>query len=206
MWGMSRPAALLVVLLLLAGCTTETRLEVDEAPALGGASGTTPDEGVGAGAVEGADEHNDHDEAFVRGGWRLHRQAIQMAWLAENKRVSPAVRVVARKVRETRFEESKGYVDLSAVWMLGILSWRRDVLPGELTKRQMSTLERLDGRAFDRRWVASMTANRKGAEALCRAEVEHGRSISAQELARRFLLVTSPEEALWMQGLAARPG
>lgn len=210
--GVSRPSGLLAVLLLLlaAGCTTKMELSVSEDVI----SQSAAPPGVRPGAPEtapppagppwsGGAVHNEQDLDYVRDMGRLHPQAIRMAYLAQLESVSPAVLALATKIRDHRFEEMTHVTYLAAVWHAGHFGRRSGMVPGELTERQLRELEALEGRAFERRWVAHLDANRSAVVALSRVEIERGRNASARAFARRFNTTLSKLEGAGLKVLAA---
>lgn len=189
MWLMSRATALLAALVLAAcaGCTTRSELRVtDEA--------TPPTTRPSAPPLLSSADHNDPDLDYVREIGRLHPQAVRMAYAAEQKDVSPALLALAAEIRRHRFDEMTHVVDLAALWGAGYFGSREGRIPGELTNRQLRELEALDGRAFERRWVALMEENRRAAAALSVAEMQEGRNTAARQLAQRFVSTFSPAE------------
>ena len=175
MWSVSRPSAMVVVLLLLvcAGCTTKTEIRAADPGEFPTSREPSP--------------HNDADATYARALGVLHDQAIELVGLARGRETSGAVDELADQVRDTRIRWMVSLDALRGTW--GVEAPASDYLgnPGEVSRRQMAQLHGLDSPEFEDRWLERLVANYRSSIALSRTELDLGRSDEGREYARQVI-------------------
>ncbi|WP_168218639.1 DUF305 domain-containing protein [Nocardioides eburneiflavus] len=169
-----RTAAALVVLLVgVAGCTSEAGPEPEETAApvvqLGapGESGTTlsPEE------AESIEEpaYTDADVAFVQGMIPHHQQALEMTALVDRRADDPGLAAMAERIEVTQVAEIvqlQGWLTGRGESVSGMHAGHSDGghgMPGMLTPQEMARLERASGPRFDRLFLQGMIRHHEGA-------------------------------------------
>ncbi len=175
MWSVSRLTVPLVVVLLLlgAGCTTKTEIRPADPADLPTATAPSP--------------HNDADTVYARALGVLHEQAVDLADLARGRETSAAVEELADQVRETRLRWMVSLDALRGTW--GVEPPPSDYLgnPGEVSRRQLAQLHRLDGPEFEELWLARMVANYRSSVSLSRTELDVGLSVEGRQYATQVI-------------------
>ncbi|MFE7036913.1 DUF305 domain-containing protein [Streptomyces sp. NPDC057621] len=161
--------------------------------------------GAGAGASSASaspttaqGKHNAADVAFAQGMIPHHRQAVEMADLAEGRARSAEVKKLAAEIKRAQAPEIK---TLSG-WLT---SWGEDV-PAEggmdhsthdtgamMTAEEMTELENASGTAFDTAFLKMMIKHHEGAVAMAKTEQADGASAAAVKLAGRIVTAQSTE-------------
>jgi uncharacterized protein (DUF305 family) len=213
-----RTAAALVVLLVgLAGCTSEA--EPDEAAApvvqLGapGESGTTlsPEE---AEAVE-EPAYTDADVAFVQGMIPHHQQALEMTALVGDRAEDPGLTAMAERIEVTQvaeIEQLEGWLTARGESVSGMHAGHSDGehgMPGMLTPQEMARLERASGPRFDRLFLLGMIRHHEGAVVMVESlltEGEGGQESEVFQLASHIGTDQQVEIAAMKRKLAELPG
>lgn len=171
---MTRTAATLVVLLLLGtGCTTKTEIRPADPADFPASRAPAP--------------HNDTDVAYAHELTAMHEQAVDMARSARVKEVSASVGDLAARVERTRVSQLVGLDALRGTWDVERHASDFHGNPGELTERQLSELDALEGAEFEALWLARMVANYRGSVAMSRAELDLGLSLEGREYARQVI-------------------
>jgi uncharacterized protein (DUF305 family) len=167
-------APLVVVLLLLgAGCTTKTEIRPADPADFPTATAPSP--------------HNETDAAYARALGVLHEQAVDLAGLARGRETSAAVGDLAAQVQRTRLSWMVSLDALRGSW--GVEPPASDYLgnPGEVSRRQLAQLNRLDGPELEARWLARMIANYRSSIALSRTELDLGVSEAGRQYATQVI-------------------
>lgn len=172
---MSRLTVPLVVVLLLLGAACTTKTEIRPADPADFPTATAPS------------PHNDADATYARALGVLHEQAIDLAGVARGKETSPAVEELADQVRETRLTWMVSLDALRGTW--DVESPASDYLgnPGEVSRRQLAELNRLDRAEFDELWLARMVANYRSSISLSRTELDIGLSGEGRRYAAQVI-------------------
>ncbi|HSE08119.1 MAG TPA: DUF305 domain-containing protein [Nocardioidaceae bacterium] len=179
---MSRPVALLVVLLVAvgSGCTTKAEIRTGELPDRPTATRSSP--------------HNAADASYAQQLGFLHDQAFELAReAASREEVSPQLGDLADRVRETRVRGMVTLDVLRGTWGVDRLASDFDAVPGALTGRDVRQLRRLDGPAFERLWLERLTDNYEGSIALSQDLLDTGLSVEGQKYAQ-WLVVELQED------------
>ncbi|MFE7068912.1 DUF305 domain-containing protein [Streptomyces sp. NPDC057620] len=173
----------------------------------GGSADSSKHNGHGAGAGSSSasaspttaqGKHNAADVAFAQGMIPHHRQAVEMADLAEGRARSAEVKKLAADIKRAQAPEIK---TLSG-WLT---SWGEDV-PAEggmdhsthdtgamMTAEEMTELENASGTAFDTAFLKMMIKHHEGAVAMAKTEQADGASAAAVKLAGLIITAQSTE-------------
>lgn len=163
--------ALAVLALVVSGCTSDAEPEDDAAPVvqLGapGESNTTlsPEE------AESIDDpaYTAADVAFVQGMIPHHQQALEMTALVGDRADDPDLRTIAERIEVSQvaeIEQLEGWLTARGESVSGMHAGHGDgehEMPGMLTPREMTRLERASGRRFDELFLLGMIRHHEGA-------------------------------------------
>lgn len=147
------------------------------------------------------------DVEFVEAMIPHHRQALDMAGLAADRAADPQVRGLAARIDAVQGPE----IAVMEAWLArqelytgdhhgGDMDGMDVLHPGMLTPAQLDELAAADGPAFDRLFVALMTAHHEGAITMARAVGVAGTDITVGEIAQD-VVVTQTAEIDRMRGL-----
>jgi uncharacterized protein (DUF305 family) len=137
--------------------------------------------------------HNDADVTFAQQMIPHHRQAIEMAELAETRASSAEVKNLAADIKGAQDPE----IDTMTGWLE---SWGEDVpggemsgmdhgdmsmddMPGMMSEEEMADLEAASGADFDQMFLAMMIEHHEGAIDMAKSEQEDGEYADAIALA-----------------------
>lgn len=139
---------------------------------------------------------NDADVTFAQEMIPHHRQAVEMAALAEDRAADPEVLELAEDIEAAQAPEiatmtgwleswgeevpadSMGHADMG--------HGSADAMPGMMSAEDMASLEQADGDAFDRLFLELMVAHHQGALEMARTEQEQGENPDAVALAEKI--------------------
>jgi uncharacterized protein (DUF305 family) len=128
---------------------------------------------------------NDTDVAFSRDMIPHHRQAIQMARLADGQAEDPGVLDLADRIeaaQQPEIETLSGWLDM----------WEADAghmddgmagMGGMMSEQDMQALMNATGAEFDRLFLQQMTAHHEGAVEMAETEIDDGQNADAIALA-----------------------
>jgi uncharacterized protein (DUF305 family) len=171
---MSRPVALLGVLLLLlgTGCTTKTEIRAADPAQFPTSREPSP--------------HNHVDAAYARSLGVLHEQAVYLADLPDGE-VATTLRDLTDRVRRTRIPWMTSLDVVRHRW--GVEPHEGELLgiPGELTAQQLAELSALEGAEFEERWLEQMIANYRSSLALSEDELLRGLNSEGRQYAEQIL-------------------
>ncbi|MFB7930432.1 DUF305 domain-containing protein [Streptomyces sp. NPDC056039] len=153
--------------------------------------------GDGGGAA-----HNAQDVSFAQGMIPHHRQALEMAELAEGRAASGAVKALAARVEKAQdpeiktltgwleqwgedAPESAGGMDHSAAGHSG--------MSGMMGGEDMAELEKAEGKAFDTKFLALMVEHHEGAVKMAALEESEGRYGPAKDTAGDIVAAQNAE-------------
>lgn len=144
-------------------------------------------------------EHNAADVTFAQGMIPHHRQAVEMADLAETRAESADVRKLAAEIKKAQDPEIK---TLSG-WLT---SWGEDVpergeggdhaghsMAGMMTAEEMTELEKASGKAFDTAFLDMMVKHHEGAVDMAHTEKADGSYRPAKDMADDIITSQSAE-------------
>lgn len=187
--GASAPLVLASVV-ALAGCGGGGHEgHTAQQPSAASPSGSASSAASGSGQ---AAAFNDQDVSFAQNMIMHHRQALEMAALAQDRTSTDAMLELAASVSASQSPE----VDLMSRW-LG--AWGAEVpedmaqmdmsgsMPGMQSLADMKALADLEGTAFDRKWLEMMKAHHEGAITMARQQVAQGGNAEAKSLAGQVI-------------------
>ncbi|MER7131812.1 DUF305 domain-containing protein [Streptosporangium saharense] len=125
-------------------------------------------------------DHNDRDVMFAQMMIPHHRQAVEMAKLAEDRAAEGQVKDLARKIEAAQEPEIQTMSGWLTAW--GARASGEHGMPGMMSGQDMEELRGLSGAAFDRAFLTLMIQHHEGAVAMARQEQAGG----AHEPARRM--------------------
>ncbi|MFH9467156.1 DUF305 domain-containing protein [Streptomyces clavifer] len=150
-----------------------------------------------ASAAQG--KQNAADVAFAKGMIPHHRQAVEMAELAETRAQSSDVKKLAGEIKKAQDPEIK---TLSG-WLT---SWGEEVpkedemsehaghsMSGMMTPEDMDKLEKASGEAFDTAFLEMMVKHHEGAVEMAKTEQSDGSYQSAKDMADEIITSQSAE-------------
>jgi uncharacterized protein (DUF305 family) len=151
-----------------------------------------------AAATQPTASFNDADVMFAQMMIPHHRQAVEMAGLAQSRASAPEVKQLAVKI--------KGAQDPEITTMTGWLSaWGKPATPdagmsghdmsGMMNDQDMTKLQTAKGADFDRMFLQMMTAHHNGAIKMARTEQAQGASPEAKQLAKTIETAQQAEVA-----------
>ena len=165
------------------------------------ACGDRTDRGTGREAATAAStEYGDADVAFAQQMIPHHAQAVHMAEMAKSHAGSPEVRRLAAEIEAAQGPEIATMTGWLEQWgeevpgsagghmdhgMPGMEDM--DGMPGMMSDRQLGSLDRASGGAWDRMFLRMMIAHHEGAIEMAETEISEGQNADAVELAERIV-------------------
>ncbi|MDG6108748.1 DUF305 domain-containing protein [Dactylosporangium aurantiacum] len=140
-----------------------------------------------------------------------HRQAIDMAEVAQAKAATPEVRALADRIAKAQEPEIATMSGWLTAWGApvpspGAMHHGMDgmgQMPGMMTDQEMRDLAKADGKAFDTMFLQMMIKHHQGAVEMARTEQAQGQDAAAKQLAAR-IAADQTAEITEMQGLLAK--
>ncbi len=133
-----------------------------------------------------ASDHNDADITFARDMVPHHRQAIEMARLAQDRSGNAEVKAIAERIKAAQDPE----IEQMSKWLK---NWDQPVpgsdheghggAPGMMSGQEMSELEAATGTAFDQMFLQMMIRHHEGAIEMALTEQRDGKNANAKKLA-----------------------
>ena len=154
-------------------------------------SGTEGSDSSPSSSSDGTADFNDADVTFATDMIAHHRQAVEMAELAETRAESPEVKDLATQIMDAQDPE----IETMAGWLT---SWGEPVsddmsgmdmsedMPGMMSMEDMQELESLSGAAFDKQFLTMMIAHHEGAIEMAKTEQTDGQNSDAITLAEQI--------------------
>ncbi|MFI6372249.1 DUF305 domain-containing protein [Streptomyces sp. NPDC050546] len=161
--------------------------------ACGGDSGG--DDGGGA-------AHNAQDVSFAQGMIPHHRQALEMARLAEDRATSGAVKDLAAQIEKAQDPEIKTMTGWLKAWGEDAPGSGKGMdhsasghsgMPGMMGGEDMAGLEKLTGKAFDTQFLTLMVEHHEGAVEMATVEKSKGRYGPATAMAGDIVTAQNAE-------------
>ena len=149
---------------------------------------------VSSACSNGDDEagFNEADVSFAQDMIPHHRQATEMANMAESRTQKPEILDLSSKIVEAQQPE----IDLMSGWLK---SWGEEIpekemsgmdhsdgMPGMMTSKDMTALEKSSGDDFDQMFLTMMIEHHEGAIEMAKTEEEEGDDQDAITLARKI--------------------
>lgn len=175
--------------------------------ALSGLFAACGDDGDGADSEEPTEapadaDFNDADVAFAQGMIPHHRQAVEMAELADTRAESPEVIDLAGRIegaQEPEIQQMQGWLE---EWGQdeGSSDMEQGSMDGMMSDDEMTSLEDAAGAEFDEMFLTMMIQHHEGAVEMAETELDEGQDPEARELAQT---ITDAQQAEIgeMQGL-----
>ncbi|MGX1885044.1 DUF305 domain-containing protein [Streptomyces sp. NPDC055287] len=142
---------------------------------------------------------NAADVAFAKGMIPHHRQALEMAGLAESRAGSAEVKKLAAEIKKAQDPE----IETLSGWLT---SWGEEVPDGDggaghaghsmsgiMTAEEMAGLEKSSGEAFDTAFLELMVKHHEGAVEMAKTEQSDGVNRPAQDMAADIVTSQSAE-------------
>ncbi len=146
----------------------------------------------GAAPASAAASANETDATFAQSMIPHHRQAVQVAALADGRAAGAEVKALAAKVREAQQPE----IDTMNQWLT---DWRKPApdagvhgaghgsMPGMMSEADLAGLQAATGPAFDRLFLTMMIGHHDGAIEMAQREVAQGANPDAKALAQKII-------------------
>ncbi|GII56500.1 lipoprotein [Planotetraspora thailandica] len=152
---------------------------------------------LSAAAMSPAADHNDADVKFSQMMIPHHRQAVEMAKLAEAQASRPEVKDLAQRIEAAQAPEIQTMSGWLRSWGVqvpsrGAMTMDHGV-PGMMSEQAMKKLEGLSGAAFDKAFLEMMIHHHEGAVSMAEDEQRHGAYEPAKQLAGSIISSQSAE-------------
>ncbi|MFD2763601.1 DUF305 domain-containing protein [Micromonospora eburnea] len=179
----------------LAGATAVAALAL---AACGGTDHSTTHPGTGSagsGSPSAGASFGDADAMFAQMMIPHHRQAVEMAALAEGRAADPEVKKLAEQIRAAQAPEIATMTGWLAAWGRPVPSASAGHgmpemdhgMPGMMSAADMAKLTASSGADFDRQFLAMMIAHHEGAIRMAEDELARGADPEARALAQRIV-------------------
>jgi uncharacterized protein (DUF305 family) len=161
-----------------------------------GSSGHNSHVTASASASQGT--HNAADVAFAQGMIPHHRQAVEMAGLAEGRAQSAEVKKLAADVKKAQGPEIRTLSGWLTSWgeevpAAGGMDHSMHEMEGMMTNEEMTELRNASGSAFDTAFLKMMVKHHEGAVEMARTEQSDGAYAPATKLAGQIVTAQSTE-------------
>ena len=163
--------------------------EPDDAAAPATAGATTP-----SATVAPSTQHNEADVAFTQMMILHHRQAVEMAELADGRAKSPEVQKLAAAIEAAQGPEIQTMSAFLTAWGEAVLPksmpetdhGAHGGMPGMMSAADMATLKALSGDEFDKSWLTMMVAHHQGAIQMAQEHERDGENPDVIALAKKI--------------------
>lgn len=137
------------------------------------------------------DNHNSADVSFAKGMIPHHRQAVQMAEMAESRASSPEVKSLSKDIEKAQGPEIRKMSGWLKSWgektpgeMPGMDHSEHGGMPGMMTPEDMDELKKSSGKEFDTAFLEMMIEHHEGAVTMANTEKADGKFKPAKEMAQ----------------------
>ncbi|MEU9060972.1 DUF305 domain-containing protein [Streptomyces sp. NPDC048430] len=185
-------AAAGVAALVLAACGGEGGHDMGS---MGGSSSSPS-----AAASSEAGDHNAADVSFAKEMIQHHRQAVEMAELADTRAASEGTKELAAKIKGAQGPEIKTMSGWLTSWgeevpadMSGMGHDMASSMPGMMTSEDMDKLEGAKGAEFDTQFAEMMIKHHEGAIEMAETEKADGTYGPAKKLADEVVKAQTAE-------------
>lgn len=183
--------AALTVALLLTACGDHGSM-----PGMEHGGGTTAAGSASPGSASpGSAAFNDADVMFAQMMIPHHRQAVQMAALADTRAADAEVKTLAAQIKAAQDPE----IQTMTGWLSSLgkpapaMSGMSHGMPGMMSDADMTKLEAATGKDFDKQFCTMMIAHHRGAVTMAQDELKHGANPDAKALAQRIITAQQAE-------------
>ncbi|NJP31099.1 DUF305 domain-containing protein [Micromonospora thermarum] len=135
----------------------------------------------------------DADVMFAQMMIPHHRQAVEMAELAETRAADQEVKRLAAEIKAAQAPEIATMSGWLTAWGRPVPSSSADMphmdhgMPGMMSEADMRKLAAASGRDFDRQFLTMMVAHHEGAITMAQAELSEGVNPQAKDLAQEII-------------------
>ena len=165
-------------------------------------NGTPPAAGATSTSANGVPvEHNDADVAFINEMTPHHTGAVEMSSLALSRAQDPRVKALATQIKAAQQPEIDQMAQMAAAW--GVRAPSTTEMSGHSSDGMSGTsmtsaamlneLERLQGKAFDKRFLELMVIHHEGALKMAQTELANGTSPTAKGMAQSIVTAQTAE-------------
>ena len=176
-------AALLGLALLVAGCSTAH----DGGGMSHGSSSTT--------SAQGGVSFNDADVSFAQAMIPHHRQAVEMASMAETRAADLELKKLAAQIKAAQDPEITTMTGWLTAWSKPLAApsahdmggTNHSNMPGMMSEADMTALKSATGKAFDKQFAQMMIDHHLGAIQMADDEKAHGANGDAKALAGQII-------------------
>lgn len=152
-------------------------------------------------SASAAGAHNDADVSFATEMIQHHRQAVEMAELADSRASSQEVKGLAAKIKGAQDPEIKTMSGWLTVWgeevpadMSGMEGHDMSSgMPGMMSSEDMDNLEKGSGAEFDKMFLEMMVEHHEGAVSMAKTEKANGEYGPAVKLADDVITAQTAE-------------
>ncbi|WP_028811868.1 DUF305 domain-containing protein [Streptomyces flavidovirens] len=150
-------------------------------------------------ASAGQGQRNAADIAFAKGMIPHHRQAVEMAAMAETRSRSAEVKRLAAEIKKAQGPEIKTLSGWLTAWGEEVPEGNESgehaghSMSGMMTSKDMDNLEKSSGRAFDTAFLELMIKHHEGAVEMARTERSGGAYRPAKDMAGDIVTSQSAE-------------
>ena len=163
-------------------------------PAAATAGATSPGASTPSATTAPSTQHNDADVMFAQMMIQHHRQAIEMAKLAEGRAASSEVMKLAAAIEAAQGPEIRTMTTWLTTWgeevpeesMPGMEHGSDGGMPGMMSEADMMALKALSGSRFDKSWLTMMVAHHQGAILMAQKQQKDGENPDAVALAKKI--------------------
>lgn len=191
------PAALLGAGLLVGACGSTDTASHDVSATSSMSAMPTESQAPATGP---AADHNDRDIWFAQMMIPHHRQALEMAKLAEDRAAGSKVKELAKQIeaaQDPEIQTMTGWLESWGVQAPGEDGMPTDHMdhgmPGMMSGEDMKKLEGLKGAAFDKAFLTMMIQHHEGAITMAKEEQEAGVYEPAKQMADSIITSQSAE-------------
>lgn len=137
---------------------------------------------------QASEQFNDADVTFAQQMIPHHRQAVEMAQLAQERAASPEVKSLAADIERAQGPE----IETMSSWLD---AWGEDApdemdmpmdMPGMMSEDEMADMEGMSGAAFDEMFLTMMIQHHEGAIEMAQTEQADGENPDAIALAEQI--------------------
>ncbi|UUU32320.1 DUF305 domain-containing protein [Streptomyces sp. CA-210063] len=158
------------------------------------------DSSPSASASAKAGDHNDADVSFATEMIQHHRQAVDMAELADGRAASQEVEDLATKIKGAQDPEIKTMSGWLTSWGEEVPEAAADMghdmssdMPGMMSGEDMAELEKASGTEFDKMFLEMMVEHHEGAIEMAKTEKADGKYGPATKLADDVITAQTAE-------------
>jgi uncharacterized protein (DUF305 family) len=184
----------------LAGAAITTAFVLAACGSTSGGHGSMPGMGNGASSPAGGASaaFNDADVTFAQLMIPHHRQAVDMAALADTRATDPQVKQLAGQVKAAQDPEIQTMTGWLTAWGkpttapsgmpgMDMGGASHGAMPGMMADADMAKLKAASGKDFDKQFCTMMIAHHQGAIQMARQEQTAGANPDAKALAGRII-------------------